>query len=56
MPKFSLLASICCLLVIAGACALSLAVPVEPELALAESTFAGMVATGVAIALGRFPI
>jgi hypothetical protein len=49
-------ATICLLLVLAGACAISIAVPLEPWPALAESTFAGMVATGVAIVLGRFPI
>jgi len=45
------------LVVILGAIAVwALVLPSEPELAAAESAFAGMVATGIALATGRMPM
>jgi hypothetical protein len=45
------------LVVVLGAIAVwALVLPSEPQLAAAESAFAGMVATGFAVATGRMPM
>lgn len=44
------------LMVVLGAIAVwALVLPSEPQLAAAESAFAGMLATGVTLATGRLP-
>lgn len=56
MPRLTLFGAACILLVAIGALALSWVLPLETEDAVAESVFAGMVATSVAMVFGRFPI
>jgi len=56
MPRLTLFGAACILLVAIGALALSWVLPVATEDAVAESVFAGMVATSVAMVFGRFPI
>jgi hypothetical protein len=56
MRRISPLSVVCVLLVIVSALALSWFLPINPDDAVAESALAGMVATGVAIVTGRFPI
>lgn len=56
MPRLTLFGAACILLVAIGALALSWVLPVATEDAVAESVFAGMVATSVAMVFGRYPI
>ena len=56
LTRFSPLAALCVVLVVASAQVLSTWLLVDSEIAVGESVFAGMVATAVAITLGRFPI
>ena len=49
MPRLTLFGAACILLVAIGALALSWVLPVATEDAVAESIFAGMVATSVAM-------
>jgi hypothetical protein len=56
MRRISPLSVACVLLVVAGALALPWLFPIDADDAVAESALAGMVATGVAVLTGRFPI
>jgi len=56
MARPSSLGLACILIVIASAQALPWLALADPELAAAESVFAGMVATAVSMMTGRFPI